>query len=178
MKISKLGRIDSTMISYFLPHLWKKCICSNFKIEQDTEANKGFKKDSLGQFYQRSLGSFYASSLTQILLAHGVEPKIWAYFLAMRISKVGRIFVGETDQRRCRQRMTTRAFALYAIRLVKLTPCVFQNRSRDLFPLLGDFDWHYIFLRSLRKKRTISGMKFTKVCKILLIFRCILEPFY
>ncbi len=131
MKIPKFGRIDSTMISYFLPHLWKKCICSNFKIEQDTEANKGFKKDILGQFYQRSLGSFYASSLTQILLVHGVEHEILAYFVAMRISKAGRIFVGETEQRRCRQRMTTRTFAPYAIRLVKLTPCVFQNRSRD-----------------------------------------------
>ncbi len=52
-----------------------------------------------GQFHQRSTGSFYASRLTPILLAHGVERKSWAYFVAMHISKIGCIFVGETERR-------------------------------------------------------------------------------
>jgi hypothetical protein len=57
-----------------------------------TELNS---KESWGQFHQCSTGSFYARSLTPILLAHGVELR--AYFVAMCISKVGRIFVGETE---------------------------------------------------------------------------------
>ncbi len=43
--------------------------------------------ESWGQFHQRSTGSFYASSLTPFLLAHGVERKSLAYFVAMCISK-------------------------------------------------------------------------------------------
>jgi hypothetical protein len=51
------------------------------------------------QFHQCSTGSFYASSLKPILLAHGVERKSCAYFLTMRIDKVGHIFDGETEWR-------------------------------------------------------------------------------
>ncbi len=49
-----------------------------------------------------------------------VEPTAQklSVYLVVNTSKVERIFVGETEQRR---RVTIGAFALYAIRLVKLT---------------------------------------------------------
>ncbi len=65
---------------------------------------------------------FYASSLTPFLLAHRVhrvKHKSWAYFLDVHTSKVGRIFVGETERH---QRMTTRVFSLFAISLTSKTP--------------------------------------------------------
>ncbi len=44
-----------------------------------------------------NVGEIDSSSLTPILLAHSLERKSCAYFLAMRTRKVGRIFVGETE---------------------------------------------------------------------------------
>ncbi len=75
----------------------------------------------LGQFHQHSTRSFYASSLKPILLAHGVERKNWAYFLAMYTSKVGHIFVGETEQPLLSLKNGYRCICACAIRLVKLT---------------------------------------------------------
>ncbi len=63
-------------------------------------------------------------------------------YLAVHTSKVGQIFVGETEQ--C-QRMKTDTFALCAIRLVKLTP---RGNEQDFFfirqkeNLRNYFDFH------------------------------------
>ncbi len=63
------------------------------------------------QFHQHFTRSFCASCFMPILLAHGGEHRAQklSLYLDVHTCKVGRIFVGETEQH---QRMTTGAFAL------------------------------------------------------------------
>ncbi len=61
-------------------------------------------------------------NLMPVLLAHIVEHKSSAYFLAVPTSKVGSIFVGEIDRRLSAPKNDYRRIC--AIRLVKLTPVV------------------------------------------------------
>ncbi len=51
----------------------------------------------------------------------GIQGRSWAYLLVGRNREVGCNFVGETERR---WRIPTGAFALWARRLVKLTPAV------------------------------------------------------
>ncbi len=88
---------------------WQPCSSRSVKVIvvhhfDEIEKRKIFKNvqqvsPNRGQFHQHSTGSFYASGLMPILLAHCVVRESWAYFLALRMSKVLHIFVGETKLR-------------------------------------------------------------------------------
>ncbi len=93
----------------------------------------------MAQFHQHSTSNFYTSSFMPILVMHSVEHKhvgrkTWAYFLVVRTSKVGHIFVGETE------RHQPGTPALCVIRIMRLTHKVRNSKPQKRIPIAREAD--------------------------------------